>query len=172
MKSIFLTLLFALTFSAFLNAQDLEKNHDKITVYYLVRHAEKDRTNPENKNPVLTTEGLNRAENWKTVLSNISFDLVFTTDYHRTQQTALPLANHNKLKPKKYEANNLVNNTFLEETRGKNIFVVGHSDNIPKIVNALIGQNKYQEIDDSENGSLFIVTIYGSHVSEQLLIIN
>lgn len=172
MKPIFLTLLFAMTFSAFLNAQDIEKNQDDITVYYLVRHAEKDRTNPKDKNPNLTIEGQHRAEKWKNILSHVPIDLVYTTNYSRTQQTALPMAKHHGISMEIYEAHNLINSSFLEATKGSKVFIVGHSNNIPEIVNALIGNKKYQDIDDKENGSLFIVTISGEIVSEQLLIIN
>lgn len=172
MKSIWL-LVFILNLGC--QSTQPEKVEDKtnpITTYYLVRHAEKERSNPDDKNPNLTTEGLNRAENWKQILSNLVFDSVFTTNYNRTQQTILPLANYNKLTPKFYDAENLITQDFLEATKGKTIFIVGHSNTIPEMVNKLIGENKYQEINDAENGSLFIVTIIGSEVSEQLLIIN
>ena len=34
------------------------------SVYYFIRHAEKDRSNPENKNPELNQQGKIRALNW------------------------------------------------------------------------------------------------------------
>ena len=37
---------------------------DKTTTYYLIRHAEKDRTNNTNINPNLNSDGLLRAEKW------------------------------------------------------------------------------------------------------------
>lgn len=171
MKNIIISVFF-LAFSTLVNAQEEVINQDVITVYYLVRHAEKDRTNPKDKNPNLTTEGKIRAEKWKHILSNVSFDLVYATNYVRTQQTAMPMAEHHNVSIIIYEANNLVNPDFLEATKGKKVFIVGHSNSVPATVNKLIGQNKYQNIDDSENGSLFIVTKIGNSVSEQLLIIN
>lgn len=175
MKNLRCIWLIIFIFNLGCDSENTKKSDDKtnqITTYYLVRHAEKDRTNPQDKNPNLNSEGLMRAENWKTILSNISFDLVYTTNFNRTQQTALPLANHHKLQPQIYDAKNFIKQDFLETTQGKNVFIVGHSNTTPEIVNTLIGQNKYKEIDDSENGSLFIVTINGETVSEQLLIIN
>lgn len=152
--------------------QDQPKVDNSITTYYLVRHAEKDRSNPEEKNPNLTAEGLQRAERWNTVLSNIDFDDVYTTNFNRTKQTAAPIANQNDLKPIIYDTKELLNATFKDATTGKTVFIVGHSNTIPEIVNALIGTNKYDELRDDENGALFIVTISGNQVSDQLLIIN
>ncbi len=54
-KSIVIVLLM---FGHFGLAQD-------ITTYYLIRHAEKERTNPSNRDPHLTAIGQERAENWQ-----------------------------------------------------------------------------------------------------------
>lgn len=172
MTRIILVLFFTTTISSLVNAQNTKNSKDDVTVYYLVRHAEKDRTNPQDKNPNLTTDGVNRAKNWKDILSNISFDMVYATNYNRTKQTALPVAESNNLSTVIYEGNNLVDNNFFKVTKGKKVFIVGHSNTVPEIVNKLIGQKKYSEINDSENGSLFIVTKRGEIISEQLLIIN
>jgi len=149
-----------------------ETTQPKTTTYYLVRHAEKDRSNPENKNPDLTELGHQRAKKWNTILNHVDFDLVYTTNYNRTIQTAQFIAQRTTIAPTIYEANNLVTNEFLQNTQGKSVFIVGHSNTIPQIVNQLIGENKYQDISDNENGSLFIVTKFNNTVTDQLLIIN
>ena len=88
MKAYLFSLFLMITFSSNIVAQEHhDSSNERITTYYLVRHAEKDRSNPEDKNPNLTAEGLQRAERWNTVLSNIRFDAVYTTNYNRTQQT-------------------------------------------------------------------------------------
>lgn len=149
-----------------------ETTETKPTTYYLVRHAEKDRSDSKNKNPELTEAGHKRAKNWNTILNHVDFDLVYTTNYNRTIQTAQFVAEKSDIAPTIYDAQNLVTNEFLQLTNGKTIFIVGHSNTIPKIVNQLIGENKYQDISDNENGSLFIVTKFNNTVTDQLLIIN
>ena len=60
-ESIFLKkiiLFFFFIYSTFLLGQDTT------TTYYLIRHAEKELSNPENKNPHLTQQGIERANNW------------------------------------------------------------------------------------------------------------
>ncbi|MDP5093772.1 MAG: phosphoglycerate mutase, partial [Polaribacter sp.] len=49
-------ILFAIIFCAFINSQQAQT-----TTYYLIRHAEKDRTDATNQNPNLNEDGLKRA---------------------------------------------------------------------------------------------------------------
>ena len=62
----------------------------KITTYYLIRHAEKERTDPTNRDPHLTLEGKKRAENWQNIFKKVPFDIVYSTPYHRTRETRSP----------------------------------------------------------------------------------
>ena len=64
----------------------------EITSYYLIRHAEKNLMNPDNKNPHLIEQGKIRASNWKKIFKYISFDKIYSTNYSRTQETARPAA--------------------------------------------------------------------------------
>ena len=61
----YITLLSLLFISLFnvtpINAQ--EKN-ERTTSVYFIRHAEKDRSNPDERNPHLTDQGIQRAEKW------------------------------------------------------------------------------------------------------------
>ena len=149
-----------------------ETTETKATTYYLVRHAEKDSSDSTNKNPELTEAGYQRAKNWNTILNHVDFDLIYTTNYNRTIQTTQFVAERANVTPIIYEAHNLITDEFLQRTKGKTVFIVGHSNTIPKIVNQLIGEAKYQDISDSENGSLFIVTKFNNTITVQLLIIN
>ena len=51
-------------------------NSNETTTYYLIRHAEKDRTNPTNRNPNLNSEGLIRASNWAKYFETVALDAV------------------------------------------------------------------------------------------------
>ena len=44
------------------------------TSVYLIRHAEKDRTNKEERNPHLNDKGIERKFKWKSFFKNIKFD--------------------------------------------------------------------------------------------------
>jgi len=143
-----------------------------ITTYYFIRHAEKDRSDPNNSNPNLTEKGKARAANWAKILKNIDFDAIYSSNYNRTKETGQPLATQNNLEIKIYDANNLNDQQFQNATKGKTVLVVGHSNTTPQFANAVLGENKYGEMDDSDNTGLYIVTIIDGETSSQLLSID
>ena len=55
----------------FVSALFIACTSDKTTTYYLIRHAEKDRTNNMNKNPNLNSQGLLRAKKWTQYFKDI-----------------------------------------------------------------------------------------------------
>lgn len=139
------------------------------TVFYFVRHAEKDRSNPENRNPELTEKGRNRAEFWSKTLAEIPLAAVYSTNYHRTIQTAQPSADARKLDVSLYEHDSTIVHSWMEKHRGEHIMVVGHSNTIPVLVNALLGEYRYPQIEDSNNANLYIVTSNGKTARSILL---
>jgi len=144
----------------------------KTAVYYLIRHAEKDRSDKTNKNPNLTAEGHKRAANWASVFQNVPFDAVYSTEYNRTLQTAQPTADAKELQVKIYDPYQLNMDTFVKETTGKTVLIVGHSNTTPDFVNRLINEEAYESIADDNNGNLYIVTIAGDATTVQLLTVN
>ena len=46
--------------------------------------------------------------------------------------------------------------------------MVGHSDTTPEFVNAILGKQEYPQIEDSNNGNLYIVSLINSEVSVEL----
>lgn len=58
------------------------------------------------------------------------------------------------------------------ENKGKNVLIVGHSNTTPQFVNALIKQQKYPEMDDTEFSHLYIITINGNLITDLLLYID
>lgn len=100
------------------------------------------------------------------------WDAVYSTNYHRTKETGLPTAIKNNLELTQYNENSIEVSNFLEETKGKTVLIVGHRNTIPEFVNAILGQDKYQEIEDSNNGNLYIITIINEKELDQVLTIN
>lgn len=142
------------------------------TTYYLIRHAEKDRSDPENRNPSLIEAGQQRANQWATVFQDVPFDLVYSTDYARTQETATPTATQKGLEIQSYNPRTLFDENFQKATEGKTVLVVGHSNSTPSFVNAILGKQQFEQIDDSNNGNLYIITVTGDEKSAQLLHFN
>ncbi|WP_431135505.1 phosphoglycerate mutase family protein [Psychroserpens mesophilus] len=165
-----LILAFAFSFITPVNAQ--ESINSSITTYYLIRHAEKDRSDKNERNPKLKEQGIERAEKWSNVFEHINFDAVYSTNYNRTIATATPTAKAKALEITLYDPTNLYSEEFAEATFGKTVLIVGHSNTTPAFANAILGKEKYADMDDRDNGSLFIVTIYEDHKIDQVLKIN
>ena len=163
MKRLLITLVLITTISGY--------SQEQATTYYLIRHAEKDRSDTTEKNPQLTEKGMQRALQWSEVLKNIPFDAVYSTNYKRTIQTATPTAEKNDLEILIYEPGALYNSEFIKNSEGKTILIVGHSNSTPKLVNKIIGSNTFDHIDDRNNSNLYIVTSIGDLKTVQLLYI-
>lgn len=143
------------------------------TTYYFIRHAEKDESDPSNKDPWLTAQGNARAKKWAEVLKAVSFDLIYSTDYKRTRATATAIADAQGKQVELYNPQHLNDPGFQKRTKGKKVLIVGHSNTTPAFVNAVLGEQKYEAIDEKENGALFIVNIApDKSKSSQLLYIN
>ncbi|SDR66479.1 phosphoglycerate mutase family protein [Gramella sp. MAR_2010_147] len=170
-----ITLFFSiiLSFGSNTEQQIPKPSNDSVTTFYLIRHAEKDRTNSENHDPALTENGLMRAINWAKVLKEVEFDAIYSTNYKRTIQTAKPLADLNKLEILQYDPAKLYDSNFQKTTSGRTVLVVGHSNTTPQFVNKILNKKQYENIDDSENGALFIVQVLeDGTVLSQMIYIN
>ena len=143
-----------------------------VSTFYFIRHAEKDRSNPDDIDPELNQAGLGRAMHWAEVLDNVALDAIYTTDYERTSMTAAPAAVKKDITVQYYNPADIDITQFKETNLGKNVLVVGHSNTTPDFVNKMIGEKKYEAMDDSDNVSLFIVQIIDGRAADIRLKIN
>lgn len=143
-----------------------------VSTFYFIRHAEKDRTDPDNPDPELSQKGLGRAMHWAEILNDVAIDAVYTTDYERTSMTAAPTVVKRDLITQYYDPSAINIPEFKAENFGKNVLVVGHSNTTPDFVNKMIGEEKYTAMDDTDNGSLFVVQQIGDKTTDMRLIFN
>lgn len=147
MKKLLLILIFSIQFS---------ESKAQTTTYYFIRHSEKI---DNSENPDLSEKGKIRAENWKNIFSETKFDAVYSTDFKRTIQTATPILNSRNLNAIIYIPKTIDIELFKSETKNKTILIVGHSNSTPEFVNKLIKEKKYEKIDETIFGNLYIVSI-------------
>ena len=131
-----------------------------ITTVIVVRHAEKN-IEPDNPDPDLSPAGQARAQEIARIFGDAGVQAVYATQYKRTQQTVAPLANRLGLSVTSVDARQSAELTrrILSNNRGQTVFVAGHNNTAPEIVNILSGEN-YPQIPESEYDNMFIVTIY------------
>lgn len=141
-------------------ALKIEGFKDKaVTVFYLVRHAEKDTAGGSNAdlNPI----GRGRANALVDMFKRTRIQKVYSTDVPRTKSTAKPLAKFKRRPVELYNAKK--QKEFLEsvlaEGMGKKIFIVGHSNTVPQLVNILRGGTEEKDLPDSEYSRMYIVSV-------------
>ena len=145
-------IIFFFLFSIFINAQ--ENNNSDCTSIYLIRHAEKDRSKKDN-NPHLNLSGQKRALKWKSFFKNINFEKFYSTNYYRTLETIKPISHGNEIIL--YNPSTIDYKKFIIDNLGKTVLVVGHSNTIPTFANEVLGENIYEQIEDSNNSNLYVI---------------
>lgn len=129
------------------------------TTVFLVRHAEK---GAEGADPSLSDAGRKRANALADMLADAGITVIFSSEFHRTQETAAPLAERLGIKvtvvPGK-DIDGLVARV-RELKPGARALVVGHSNTIPAIIAAL-GGPRLPDICDSAYSNLFILQLDG-----------
>jgi phosphohistidine phosphatase SixA len=132
--------------------------------YYIVRHAEKVQAQPPLADPPLTPNGEAMAQHLKTILLPKNIKHIFSTNTTRTKSTAAPLSQAAGIAVNIYTAPDAAFITQLKNLK-KNTLVVGHSNTVDDIVNALCGSTKINgDLADPEYGDLFVVTIKGKKI--------
>ncbi len=124
------------------------------TTYYLVRHAEK--ACEDCGSCDLAVEGKVRAATLADMLANKGIDKIYASECLRTQRTAQPLADRLHQPVAVYQTSDLRGFiSRLKTTTHKNILVVGHSDQLPMIIQSITHQQV--SIASSDFDNLFII---------------
>lgn len=131
-----------------------------VTTVILVRHAEK-KIEPENPDPDLAPEGFERAQEIARVFADSGSNVIYATQYKRTQQTVKPLADRTGVTVSLLDSKQTDELVSRIQTthRGQTVFIAGHNNSVPAIVSMLSGET-YPLIPESEYDNLYVVTIY------------
>ena len=132
-------------------------------VVFVTRHAEKSLTVPGDAAPLLP-EGNARARTLARMLADAGISELITTDAVRSGQTGAPFAERTGLKPQVMTREEEV--AFAARLRqkpdGKDRLIVGHTRNIPRILEALgvPGGGEIKLDPDTDYDNLFVVQMY------------
>jgi phosphohistidine phosphatase SixA len=150
------------------NLVNKQRNDDDIvahsTVIFLSRHFEKepkDTVTKQNKDPELSPKGKARAQLLASFLADKNVTTVFSTNYKRTIQTALPILQQNGLSVTFYNPRELPDFALhlgVMSTKGMgNILIVGHSNTTTQLLTLLGGPDK--PLSENDYGDLFYLTL-------------
>jgi 2,3-bisphosphoglycerate-dependent phosphoglycerate mutase len=142
----------------------------KVTKIWVVRHAEKDLSDPKDRDPELSNDGKQRAEELKKALKGEKIDSIYTTTYKRTRMTAFPLADKIGINMKSYNpsAQKEFAKQLLANAEGKKLLIVGHSNTILEMVEALGAERPIKEVTEDIYDNLFLVTVKGNKASVKM----
>lgn len=127
-----------------------------VTTVFLVRHAEKQTT----MDPDLTEAGRQRAVALAQTLRSVPLDGIYSTDTHRTRQTAAPLAEARSLEVELYGKESIGQLVMkLRSTPGRYL-VVGHSNTTPDLVSRLGGAPGADIDEASEFDRLYVLVLH------------
>jgi len=169
MRNIKLLIILSLTVVVFACKEDPSEPHleeEYISTFYFIRHAEKDRSDPDNIDPELNQDGLGRAMRWAGILDAVDLDAIYITDFERTAMTAAPTSVKKEITPQYYDPKAIIIEDFIRDNLNKNVLIVGHSNTTPEFVNAILDEQKYEAMDDYDNSSLFIVRVINGKASD------
>ena len=136
-------------------------NDAETTIFFGVRHAEKDTAGGTNAD--LNNIGRGRAAILPKILKKVSLSGVYSTDKPRTRNTAAPVAKAKGLSVEIYDAKKQAElaKNLTEKGKGKRYFIVGHSNTIPQLAFQILrGDEKpTADLPDSEYSFLYIVSV-------------
>jgi phosphohistidine phosphatase SixA len=129
--------------------------------YYIVRHAEKsnnDSASMMSSNPPLSSAGKERAKALKHALKKKDIKYIFSTNTIRSVSTAEPLSRVDHIDIQYYGPK--PDSAFIRQLRNVqgNALIVGHSNTVDDIVNALCGKQILNDLPDAAYDNLFVVT--------------
>jgi len=127
------------------------------TTILLVRHAEKSTTLLGHDVP-LSTAGAIRARELARVMGDAGIDTIVVTPYQRNRQTVAPLAERLGDSLLVIDSVDETIRRLRDDFHGQTVLVVGHSNTVPVIVEALTGR-KVPPFGDGEYDRLEVVTL-------------
>ncbi|WP_394176084.1 SixA phosphatase family protein [Thalassotalea litorea] len=132
-----------------------ENKTDGSYTIYLIRHAEKQKRADD---PPLTECGHLRAKKFAEDFSATPLLAIYSSDYHRTQQTAAPVASQKNLTIQSYNPAQLqdIANRLLDQRQ--TALVVGHS-NTTAVLAGILSSQHLTEFSETEYDRIYKVEI-------------
>ena len=134
------------------------------TTVFVMRHAEKLTSNPQDKDPPLAPAGEARAlelvQHFGRAPKGQGLDAIIVSEFRRTQDTVRPLANQLGIPVIVVPAADPAGaaKRALAENRGGRVLIVGHSDTVPQIVEELSGV-EVGPMSEADYGTIYIVAV-------------
>ena len=146
------------------NATATDKNSSY--TLYLIRHAEKQADG--SRDPALTEIGKNRSEQLAVWFQDKNITEIWSSDYKRTRDTAMPLATGLDLELTIYYPRNLPDLVKKLRRHQRTALIVGHSNTTPELAR-LLCDCSVTDMNESEYDRLIVISVVGSRLQVRTL---
>ncbi len=127
------------------------------TTIWIVRHAEKDTSAAQKRDPELTEIGKQRALDLAEYLKGQEPNMIFSTNTKRTRQTAANfMAKVNIYDPSLIKE---FAQRLIDFQKGKTILIVGHSNTVLETLEALGGARPLPQLVDEDYDYIFKISL-------------
>lgn len=126
------------------------------TEIWLVRHAEKDQSNPQDTDPNLSEEGKIRAKDLALYLKKEKFDVAYVTATKRAHQTIDSLIIPKVIEYK--DVQGLVDSIKKNYT-GKTVMICGHSNTLLDIITAFGAKKPLEDLTEDDYDYIFELSV-------------
>ena len=166
-RSLYTVLVFIFVLTGLSN-EVIAQDAGKVFTLYLIRHAEKELSADDPKNPPLTDCGSKRAESLAGFFSSVELEAVYSSDYLRTKNTAGPVSRSKGLELQIYDPGKLDDLVQVLMEQKQDALVVGHSNSTPNLAGLILGQ-ELESIDESLHDRVYQIVICGEQAQLHLL---
>lgn len=166
MKNVLFVLLL-IVFSCKTTSQVKSEIVKNKTIFYFIRHAEKE--SDGTKNPNLSALGIKRANNYVKYFEKIKLNAIYSTNYKRTLNTVNPLIVARNLEPIIYNPFKINHQEFKDKHKNQIVLIAGHSNTTPDFANKMIGNVVYNQMEEDNFSAIYKVTIIDGKVTHELL---
>jgi 2,3-bisphosphoglycerate-dependent phosphoglycerate mutase len=142
---------------------DAQQSVPGATTIIVMRHAEKE--SGKDPDPELSSEGKKRAVQLAYLFKDIPVTRLLATPFKRTQHTLANIASDKSIMIESYESSKIAElASNLKQLSGQTVIIAGHSNTAPDLVNQLLNEKKYNQLNENEFGKIWIVTLYSGKV--------
>jgi broad specificity phosphatase PhoE len=124
---------------------------------YLVRHAEK--IQDGSRDPELTEIGNQRSEKLADWFSDKDIEVIWSSDYKRTRDTATPILAKLEIDLTLYDPRDLPGFTEKLMAQPHNALVIGHSNTTPQLAR-LLCDCEIADMDESEHDRIIMISFH------------
>lgn len=122
---------------------------------YIVRHAEK-ATEPAS-DVYLSQAGRNRAHDLKRLLIRSGITKIYSTNYNRTRETAMPVGSELGVPITTYPNNGMLALVRTFPTLRANALIVGHSNTVLTMLDSMKVPHTIKTISETDYDNIFVV---------------